>query len=185
MSGYYNKRDENKPNNFNTFNHALDLRLTITELLLRDFGLKVKKENILKLKNSSISEEDNAIIESLFDKYRYEPVCESEFPSWFVENNRKVLMNLCNDLISHISHANSIYPVYKSEYFQRRNLQNLAIGDCENILQEFTYAIDILPLDINKFMPIVDMIEKQIALLKGWRKSDASLLEKTKDLDQK
>ena len=33
-------------------------------------------------------------------------------------------------------------------------------------------AIEILPINAEKYMRYVDMIEEEIALLKGWRKAD-------------
>lgn len=61
MSVYYNKLDENKPNNFNTFNRALDLRLTITELLLIDFSKffdNIRHDIIIKILQDKIGDSD-------------------------------------------------------------------------------------------------------------------------------
>ena len=44
--------------------------------------------------------------------------------------------------------------------------------------------ISIVPVDAEKYMQYVEIIEKEIALLKGWRKGDnkiASRLEKKKE----
>ena len=43
------------------------------------------------------------------------------------------------------------------------------------------YVIHVSPCDIEKFMPYVEMIEREIALLKGWRKSDNRILSQIKE----
>ena len=55
---------------------------------------------------------------------------------------------------------------------ERRLCQDRAIADCESLLQELQLVIDILPVDGEKYMRYVEMVEKEIALLKGWRKAD-------------
>lgn len=80
-------------------------------------------------------------------------------------------------MIMNITAANSIYPTNESEYYDRRNYQNHAIGNCEQLLQEMQYIISVIPVDVNKFMPYTKMIVKEIQLLKGWRKSDNRILK--------
>ena len=60
-------------------------------------------------------------------------------------------------------------------------MQNAAIGNCEQLLQEFQYIIEVLPVNANKYLRFVDMIEREIALLKGWRKSDNRILKRIKE----
>jgi hypothetical protein len=67
-----------------------------------------------------------------------------------------------------------------AELTERRIYQDRAIGNCETLLQEMAYAMSILPNDANKYMGYVDMIQREIALLKGWRKSDNKLKAKLK-----
>lgn len=43
------------------------------------------------------------------------------------------------------------------------------------------YIISIIPVDAQKYMRYVDMIEKEIALLKGWRKSDNKILKRIRE----
>lgn len=56
-----------------------------------------------------------------------------------------------------------------------------AIGNCEQLLQEMQYIISIIPVDAQKYIRYVEMIEKEIALLKGWRKSDNKILKKIRE----
>ena len=47
-----------------------------------------------------------------------------------------------------------------------------AIATCYQLYQEIDFAAHILPVDLTKYMPLCDAVEYEIALLKGWRKSD-------------
>lgn len=40
------------------------------------------------------------------------------------------------------------------------------------LTQELQYAIETLPVDVNKYLRFAEMIQTEINLLKGWRKSD-------------
>ncbi len=123
-----------------------------------------------------MTEEDAAIFQNLMDKYEYTSIIE-EYPCWIIDNMRTNILNLCHSMIMNITQANTIYPTNEYEYYDRRNYQNHAIGNCEQLLQEMQYIISIIPVDANKYLPYVKMITKEIQLLKGWRKSDNRILK--------
>ena len=79
--------------------------------------------------------------------------------------------------MKNICSANTIHITNKEEYYLRRNYQTQAICDCENLLQEMQYVIYVTHPNVEKYMPYVDIIEKEIALLKGWRKSDNKIMK--------
>ena len=58
------------------------------------------------------------------------------------------------------------------ELIERRIHQYKAIGQCYRLTQELQYAIETLPVDMNKYTRFADMIQVEIDLIKGWRKSD-------------
>ena len=68
--------------------------------------------------------------------------------------------------------ANSIYPTCEDELVERRIHQDLAVGYCYDLTQELQYAIETLPVDVNTYLRFGDMIQTEINLIKGWRKSD-------------
>ena len=72
----------------------------------------------------------------------------------------------------HVYTANSIYPTYYEELVERRVHQDLAIGQCYRLVQELQYAIETLPVDVNSFLRFGEDIQREIDLIKGWRKSD-------------
>ena len=55
---------------------------------------------------------------------------------------------------------------------ERRICQDKAIGLCYRLTHELQYAIETLPVDVNKYLRFAEMIQTEINLLKGWRKSD-------------
>lgn len=157
------------------YRNGIVLRKILTELLLRDFGIrsKIRKSTAI---TKHMTEEDAAIFQNLVDKYECTNIID-EYPDWLIDKMRNNILNLCYLMIMNITAANSIYPTNESEYYDRRNYQNHAIGNCEQLLQEMQYIISIIPVDANKFMPYAKMIVKEIQLLKGWRKSDNRILK--------
>lgn len=157
------------------YRNGIVLRKNLTELLLRDFGIRNKiRKSVTMTKH--MTEEDAATFQNLVDKYECTNIID-EYPDWLIDKMRNNILNLCYAMIMNITAANSIYPTNKSEYYDRRNYQNHAIGNCEQLLQELQYIISIIPVDANKFMPYTKMITKEIQLLKGWRKSDNRILK--------
>ena len=81
-------------------------------------------------------------------------------------------MECIHSINEHVYVANSIYPTCQEELTERRLHQDIAIGQCARLAQELQYAIETLPVNVNTYLNIAHDIEKEIALLKGWRKSD-------------
>ena len=162
------------------YHTAIKLRRDITLLLLRDFGVKDKVRNVnLLAKMYELSEEDAQALKSTMDKYGMSTVTE-EYPEWLISDFRRGIMQILRALVMNITAANTIYPYLESEFYERRNYQNRAIGNCEQLLQEMQYVMGVLPVNAEKLMPYVETIEKEIALLKGWRKSDNKILRQIK-----
>ena len=40
------------------------------------------------------------------------------------------------------------------------------------LIKELQYAIETLPVDVNVYLRFAEMIDKEVALIKAWRKSD-------------
>lgn len=160
------------------FHNAIKLRKEMTSLLLRDFGIKAKNKDVnIYPKQYKMDKEDGDKFVELCEKYKITTLVET-YPDWLIIEFRKTILYNLRDLIKCITQANSIYPVCIAEYEERRTWQNRAIGDCETLLQEMAYIISVVPVDANKYMLYVDMIQREIALLKGWRKADNKLRNK-------
>lgn len=160
------------------YHNAIKLRLMITEFLLKDFGIKSRRRNLEFAKNVyDIEEEDVEEIENILSAYDLKNSFIDNFPEWLIDKKRDYFMDLLRNLLKNICSANTIHITNKEEYYMRRNYQMQAICDCENLLQEMQYIIYVTHPNVEKYMPYVDIIEKEIALLKGWRKSDNKIMK--------
>lgn len=165
------------------FRNANLLRKEMTLLLMRDFGIKDKVRKVASVANK-MNEEDSEVFVNLMNKYECTYILD-EYPEWMVDKLRTNIMNILHKLIMNITQANSIYVTTEPEYHLRRQYQDLAIGNCEQLYQEMQYIMSIIPIDSNKLMRYVKMIDDEIALLKGWRKSDNKVLRKLQNKDNK
>ena len=162
------------------YNTAAKLRAELTRILLRNFGIKTTKGKCLgsftEEEIKKITEENPRIGKFIRMAYKLEEELETheilrEYPAWVTEMLREKVITTLNNLVDHVVRANG-YPVNFHELEIRRDYQNAAIKDCEILLQDLQYAMQILPIDVNKLLPYVDKIEFEIAVLKGWRKAN-------------
>ena len=87
-------------------------------------------------------------------------------------------IDLARKLMEEITAANTIYPTTEPEVEQRRAHQTEAIIACEQIIQHLQWLVDTLPVKVSSLEDIVEMINKEVALLKAWRKASKVLTHK-------
>lgn len=153
-----------KPSPFEVEHHAYKIRTVITDLALRKFGLKEyaekpKPETYSKWSQQQKDGYDKSVAKN---KERYEAFIE-----WFIPDEQKSILNLCRNMIHEIFLANEIYPQHLCECDERRLHQDLAIGYCENLIQELQYVITTLHVNIEKYETITKMIVHEQNLIKG------------------
>ena len=172
------------------YKNAIRMRTSLTVWLLKDFGTRRNPRSVNKVIRD-ISMEDKHVIDEIFAKYGKSPNKEfqSEYPSWFVEYEREVIVKILQDIIGNITSANSIFPsddFLKEEYGLRRKYQDMAITECYRLYQELQYIADCFNTDLNRFVPFLEAVEKEIDLLKGWRQSDnKKRKERKKKIEEK
>lgn len=168
MSVLKNKR---KPSQFEVFHHLNKLRREITDLLLRDFGYSRDKaqKRLEKRFGGKRYEELTDQDKSLYDRFKKQ---WESFDEWFIEDERKAIVDCLRAITKEVYIANSIYPTCPEELVQRRLHQDEAIGHCYDLVQELQYAIETLPVDVNKYTCFGEAIQTEINLIKGWRKAD-------------
>lgn len=158
------------------FYRALKLNDAITQVLLRDFGIK---RTLRELKTftycAKMEPKDQEAFIDLCGKYGIDT--EARYPLWLVEYYRDWILALLREMINNITQANTIYPTSENEFYFRRQYQWKAIGCCYQLLQAMQTAIRNLPVDVEKYMRFVGMIEEELELLKGWKKSDNKILK--------
>lgn len=164
-----------KPSPFEVEHYAYKIRTVITDLALRKFGLKeyVEKPKPETYSKWSQQQKDGYDKSVAKNKERYEAFIE-----WFIPDEQKSILNLCRNMIHEIFLANEIYQQHLCECDERRLHQDLAIGYCENLIQELQYVITTLHVNIEKYETITKMIVHEQQLIKGWRKSDNKVRKK-------
>lgn len=97
-----------------------------------------------------------------------------------LNDERTEILHDCRNICSCITMANSIYVTCMEEYEERRKYQDLAIGYCARLKQELQFIVDTFPhkININKYAMSIKLADKEIVLIKAWRKADKKLKEK-------
>lgn len=164
-------KSKRKQSQFEVFHHFNKVRQEVTNLLLRNFGYDFERaEKRISHKFGDREYEDLTPEEK--DRYNKLKEKYEAFDTWFIADERQVVMDCLRNITGYVYTANSIYPTVWEELVERRLLQDKAIGQCYRLTQELQYAIETLPVDVNKYTRFADMIQTEINLLKGWRKSD-------------
>ena len=160
-----------KSSQFEVFHHFYKTRKEITDLLLRDFGYDLERaeKRVAKMFGGKPYEELTPEEKVRYDKLKAK---NEAFDNWFIEDERKCIVDCLREITKEVFTANSIYPTVMEELVERRLCQDRAIGQCYRLTQELQYAIETLPVDVNKYLRFADMIQTEINLIKGWRKSD-------------
>lgn len=181
MSVLKGKRKESQ---FEVIKHFYRLRKDITDLLLRDFGYNEKKSKI-KVGKMFGGKPYEELSNSQQEHYNKVVSKNNGFEYWFIGYQRDTIMDCIRNATEYIFSANSIYPSIPEELVERRIFQDKAIGQCYRLLQELQYTTEVLPVDIQKYVRFTDSINKEINLLKGWRKADNKFKKQfKKDIEQ-
>lgn len=151
------------------YKNAIVLRRDMTFLLLRDLGVKSTIRN-MRVNTKRMAADDAAIFMDLLDKYQLK--IAGDYPEWLINKLRSNIWDILTNLMLNITKAYTIWATCKTEAEERRISQDRAIACCENLLKELELATEVLPVDAEKYMRYVGMVDREIALLKGWRKSD-------------
>lgn len=167
-----------KPSPFEVIHHAYKVRTVITDLALRKFGLK---EYIPKPRPQGYDKWDERQREGYEKSVRKNIERYNAFVEWFIPDEQKAILQLMRSMIHEIFLANEIHPQFLYECDERRKHQDLALGFCENLIQELQYVISTLPVNVEKYEDITNMILQEQALIKGWRKSDNKIRKSIAD----
>lgn len=160
------------------YTNARKLRKSLLFLMTRDFGIKPRARQPT-FYTQGWDPEDKEYFEIILQKYGVSRVID-DYPLWIINMFRDNVTKLLSQMMQHITQAYTIWATNRAEADLRRNAQDLAIADCECLKQELELVVDILPTRAEKIIKYVDKINKEIALLKGWRKADN---KRRKELD--
>ena len=100
---------------------------------------------------------------------------------WLMDVFRTKLIDATFQLMEHVNTANGIHPICTKEFYERRINQDLAITDCYHILHILQRGIDNTHLKPSNMEDIVELIEEEIRLIKGWRRAEYRKLNAIKE----
>lgn len=161
------------------YDNAIRLRRSMIYLLMRDLGAKRGVRDI-KWMVKDIPPQDAELLLAVAERNGLKRF-ETDWPSWVIEKLRDNIWTLLTDMMAAITRAYTIFATSKAEADERRLNQDRAIACCESLLKELELAVDILPVDANKYKVQVKIITEEIILLKGWRKAGN---KKVKELEE-
>ena len=151
MSVLASKRTESK---FEAIIHSVELHDMLIELIQRNFGVK-DIEKFVRSRFAYSAETDE------YAKYRY-----------LMHNFKNRVDQLASQLTNNVRAANSLYPTSMTEYECRREYQNNAIVNCEQLIKELQRVVEVFDVDINLYSRYVKAIDREIDLIKKWRQRD-------------
>lgn len=161
-------KKDRKETKFEVMDNMLDIWKQITELSFRGFGKRMrKKPKIPKNFNEWSEESQNRWIVNTEWKLQQ----QEQWDMNFINNETQVVDNICRKIVQLIDQANTMLPQTIMEFDQKRLWQDEAIGFCNNLKQELNHIADTIPCNKNFLAIQTDSIDKEINLLRGWRKS--------------
>ena len=156
------------------FYEAVKLRHIVTQIIMRNFGLKRGKYNSLIGRQAREKYPELQKLFERIDNYQNEVEKQkllTEYPEWFITRVRENLFRYSSDLVSNISAANEILCRTKEEYIKRILLEDEAIADIARIRQEVLFIEELLNIDLNRYMEYSEQLENTRNYLYKWKKS--------------
>ena len=155
------------------YKNALVIRRMLTDWLKRDFGLKSRATSIDDLFKEIPDCDDRENLVRIFKKYGIDnKIYIERVPNWYLDSQKKYLLELCRELVTNIVAANVLNPKFIKEHIERRLYQDRAIAVCAKLLEEL-YSIKYdFDVDLNGLVDIIEKIDFESILIDAWRYSD-------------
>ena len=134
---------------------ATKLNEALSDLSLRSFGVR-SRNSILRRKYEQAAHLDG-------DQERIDEI---------IEQKRKLIESLGDEITNLLMGANAIYPKSKAEYDLRITYQDQALAACNMVKSELNKIARMFEVDINCFENSIKGLDYEIHLIKEWRKSD-------------
>ena len=152
MSVLVSKRQESK---FEAITYSIELHNMLVELMQRNFGIKDLNRLVRARYACGMDETEN------FERYRY-----------LIQNAKDRIDQIASLLTNNVRAANSIYPTSMHEYERRRDYQNNAIANCEQLIKELQRIVELFNVDVNIYSRYIKAIDREIGLIKKWCQRD-------------
>lgn len=178
MSVPKSERSESKVRFLSNFHK---LRKETLDILMRDFGIKKKHYTVeIIQKIYEISPEDTEALKAIMDKYGINNADIDKYPVWIVEKWRDQVMDILQHLGVEIELANNIFMYLPEEVYERRLHWDAAIGYCHALKDKLHEIITSIKVNVGAYEQVAILLQDEIKLLKGVRKSDLRHLDVAK-----
>lgn len=167
MSTHKSDRRESK---FEVLDNCIQLKKQVRELsIIRNFGYKVRESAIPGNWDEWSEQSKQRWLDKESERLEKLKSLDRDFLKGKREDVDKNLM----DMVYEITSANSIVrPSCMAEADERRVHQCRAVSACERLRMDLQDIIDTVPIEKNWMTQIQPMIDKEIALIQAWKKSD-------------
>ena len=91
---------------------------------------------------------------------------------WYIERTKAQMLTYAEMIDHYVQVADSHYPHYMELLIQRRSMQDNAIAACRSLKRRYQINLDCLGVPKGKYHETVELIEHEISVIQGWRKSD-------------
>ncbi len=150
------------------YTEAYKLHNDLLKYLLNDFGIKKSSyEYNIFMNRIKMSKEDGELFKEIVNKYGIE--IESDYCMYIVFHYRDNIINLLDDMVDDITRAYSIFPNTEGDWEMKRRYQNQAINNLNVIKTKLTIVIKSLPVNFERYVSFVGLIDDEIKRLKQWR----------------
>ena len=155
MSVLVSDRTESK---FEAITYSIELHDMLIDFMQHGFGVKSVDDYVRLRYAYGKDDREN------FSKYRF-----------MMQNFKNRVDQLAALITNNVRAANTIYPTNLHECEMRRDYQNTAIVNCEQLLKELQRIAEIFEVDLNLYSPYVKAIDREIGLIKKWRQRDKKM----------
>lgn len=143
---------------FEVLAHAVEMRNKLTELSVRGFGIR-NLERLARKKYASGKDKTESVSKYVF----------------LLSGHKNRFDFLSAQVVGYTRAANAIFPRSLSECDLRREYQDRALVACEQLIGEMQQIVEVFDVDLNCYKQYVDVIDREIGLIKSWRQSDNRL----------
>ena len=100
------------------------------------------------------------------------PKLPAKYPERIVEKYFNTIWDISTAMLHNVICAYTLWPTCKAAAEERRIYQDRAIASCEVLIVELELASRELDVSADKYKQYIAMLDEEVGLLKGWRKSD-------------
>lgn len=152
------------------YDNGKKLCIKLMDLCQRDFCVKMVRN--IAVNPHRMTPEDAETLKTLAEKYYGTPKLPAKYPDRVLDKYFHTVWDLAETMLHNIISAYTLWPTCRAEVDERRLYQDRAIAACETLIIELELASRVLDVSADKYKQFVEMLDEEIGLLKGWRKSD-------------